>query len=304
MTQIIVGVDESARSEDAVAFAQRIADATGAGLTLASAYPYQEMRSRASNEDFREELHRDAVATLDRMGARLSVPAITRAIANPSAPHALHDLAESDDAALVVIGSSHRGRVGQVVPGSTAERLLHGSPCPVAVVPQGYASSEPQPIRAIGVGFDGSEESEAALSGAVEAARRLGATLRVIRAFDVSAIMSPAFMDAPGYISAEENLERMARERVDEVVAGLPEDVRAEAVFRVGKPSEVLASQSEELDLLILGSRGYGPLRAVLLGGVSHVVLREASCPVIVLPRGEHVGLGALFTPVQEVEAS
>jgi nucleotide-binding universal stress UspA family protein len=303
MNEIIVGVDETARSEDAVAFAQRIADATGARITLASAYPPQAIPGPAVNEQHRQALHDRVVATLERMRGRLSGPAATRTIPDSSAPHALHELAESDRAALVVIGSSHRSRIGQVVPGSTAERLLHGSPCPVAVVPQGYASSDPPPIRTIGVGFDGSEESEAALLGAVEASRRLGAVLRVIRAFD-NAVVSPAFMAAPGYITAEENLERMARERLEEAVGRLSADVRTEAVFRVGKPSDVLASLSEQLDLLILGSRGYGPLRAVLLGGVSHVVMREALCPVIVLPRGGHVGIDALFAPAQAAQTS
>jgi nucleotide-binding universal stress UspA family protein len=173
----------------------------------------------------------------------------------------------------------------------------------VAVVPHGYASADHPAIRAIGVGHDDSEEAEAALSGAVQAARRLGASLRVIRVFD-SSVVSPAYMDGPGYIRAQENLERMARESLAETLERVPEDVHPEGVFRSGAAAAVLAAQSHELDLLVLGSRGYGPLRAVLLGGVSHKVLREARCPVLVLPRGEHVGLGALFVEANEVQAS
>jgi hypothetical protein len=55
--------------------------------------------------------------------------------------------------------------------------------------------------------------------------------------------------------------------------------------------------------LLLLGSRGYGPLRAVLLGGVSHVVVREAACPVIVLPRGARYGIDELFAPAAQASA-
>jgi nucleotide-binding universal stress UspA family protein len=54
----------------------------------------------------------------------------------------------------------------------------------------------------------------------------------------------------------------------------------------VGDPAAVLAEASaDRLDLLVLGSRDYGPVRSVLLGGVGHAVLRAAACPVIVVPR-------------------
>ena len=60
--------------------------------------------------------------------------------------------------------------------------------------------------------------------------------------------------------------------------------------------AEILADASEELDLLVLGSRGYGPLHSVLVGGVAGRVVREAACPVLVLPRkAGHVQEGSLF---------
>ena len=62
----------------------------------------------------------------------------------------------------------------------------------------------------------------------------------------------------------------------------------------VGDPADFLIAASERLDLLICGSRGYGPARAVLLGGVSRRVVSEARCPVIVLARGVETGLDAL----------
>jgi nucleotide-binding universal stress UspA family protein len=63
----------------------------------------------------------------------------------------------------------------------------------------------------------------------------------------------------------------------------------------VEDPADVLIRVSENLDLLICGSRGYGPLRAVLLGGVSRRLTAEARCPVIVLPRGVKASLDALM---------
>jgi nucleotide-binding universal stress UspA family protein len=63
----------------------------------------------------------------------------------------------------------------------------------------------------------------------------------------------------------------------------------------VGDPAEVLVDFSKGVDLLVCGSRGYGPARAVLLGSVSRDVMDEARCPVIVLPRGVEATLEALL---------
>jgi nucleotide-binding universal stress UspA family protein len=65
--------------------------------------------------------------------------------------------------------------------------------------------------------------------------------------------------------------------------------------FVVGDPVEELAKRSEAADLLLTGSRGYGPMRAVLLGSVSGRLVREADCPVIVVPRGADSHLELLF---------
>jgi len=61
-------------------------------------------------------------------------------------------------------------------------------------------------------------------------------------------------------------------------------------------PADTLVRVSENLDILVCGSRGYGPLRAVVLGGVSRRVAAEAHCPVIVLPRGIEAPLDALMS--------
>jgi len=302
MPEIIVGVDGSARGEDAMAFAQQLARTTGAALTLASAFAYDEWPSRAASNDYREFLRQDTRAMLDRMRAKLDDPEVpVHAIADPTPARALHLLADQDGAALLVVGSSHRGHVGRVLLGSTADRLLHGAPCPVAVVPHGYPAQAP--IQTIGVGYDGSVEGDAALTGACQVARRFGAGLRVIRVFDASTVGTPALISGPGYVAAWKEMERLARENLESRVASLPDDVAAEAVFRSGSPGRELSAQTEGVDLMLLGSRGYGPLRSVLLGGVAQAVLREAMCPVIVMPRGARHGVDELFAAASEASA-
>jgi nucleotide-binding universal stress UspA family protein len=184
--------------------------------------------------------------------------------------------------------------VGRVTPGSTGERLLHGASCPVVIVPKSYRTAEPE-LRRIGVAYNGTPESGIALLAAVDAARATGARLRVIRVLDATAYGTPALMGASGYLTLEADREQDARAELDEAVAQLPSDVRAEAVFVVGDPAHELAEQTAELDLLVTGSRGYGPLRAVITGGVTGRVLRDAACPVVVLPRGVESPLGELF---------
>lgn len=302
MTEIVVGIDDSAGAQDALVFATRVAEATGATLRLASVYPYSDLPSRGAVPAYREFLRSDAQELLDRTAASCAVSVSgTDAIAHTSPPHALHDLAERTGAALVVVGSTRRGALGRVVPGSTGERLLHGSPCPVAIVPRGYAAAGP--IERVGVGYDGSDESEAALVAACQVALRFGASMRVIRVFDAARVGTPALMTVPGYVAVHEDWEARQREGLDEAVAGLPAEVGAEAVFLAGPAGQELASQTEGVDLLVVGSRGYGPRAAVLLGGVTHTVIRKAACPVLVLPRGAR-GLEPLFATSAGAAAS
>ncbi len=99
---------------------------------------------------------------------------------NPSPAHALHDLAEAEHAELIVVGSSHTGRLGRVAPGSTGERLLHGAPCAVAVVPHGYRTraerADPPDRRRL----RRLRRGDAAVAAAVELSRALDAELEII----------------------------------------------------------------------------------------------------------------------------
>ena len=297
MTRIIVGVDGSTRSEDAVAFARGIAEASGAQITLACAYPYEDHPSRATNGEYRDYLNDDAQATLDRMkdGLEGVEDVVTAAIADLSPARALQELAVRDSAALVVLGSTHRGTLGRVVAGTTAERLLHGAPCSVAVVPDGFRTHADTPIKTIAVGHDGSKEAEAALSAAVMTSQALGAALRVVHVFSATESGMPALVSWPGYVTPPEVFQRFAHESLEKAMAAMPEHVDAEPVFVTGDAVNELVDQSERADLLFLGSRGYGPHRAVLLGSVSGHVVREAGCPVVVVPRGVEAPLESLF---------
>jgi nucleotide-binding universal stress UspA family protein len=279
MSVILVGVDDSARSDDALAFAHELARNTGARVLIASAFPYDDIPSHAANLEYRDvvessagRLVREHARRLADLGDRVA----TATVARTSASHGLHDLAVSRNAGLIVVGSTHTTRGERVLPGSTAERLLHGAPCAVAVVPESDLTSGP-PLRFIGVAWDGSREADAALNGAVALARALRARVRVVRVIAAEGTRGTAAADLAA------TLRRLANY------------VDAEGALVTGEPVEELRRQTEELDVLITGSRGYGPLRATVIGGVIGRLLREAACPMIVVPRGVEEPLAGLF---------
>jgi len=286
---ILIAVDAGERTLDAVRLGETLARLTGVPVTLASVFahiPFETDDQRAAREEARR--------TLLELGATMEgvTVADARVVEARSPARALQRMTEEADAALIVIGSTTRGPVGRVVPGTVAERLLHGAACPVAIAPAGYAEREPAPLAAIGVAFDDSDESRVALEGAADLARRTGATLRIITAHQP---LVAAALAAPGTISLEPLDEQLREERraaLDAAVAGVGDGVRAEGELHTGDAAVILAERSAHLDLLVAGSRGYGPLGAVLLGGTTHRLLaEEVSCPLVVVPRGRALRL-------------
>ena len=195
----------------------------------------------------------------------------------------LHDFAEEQRPTALVVGSSHRGPLGPVIAGRVASRLFAGAPCPVAVAPRGYARRSDTQVRTIGVGFDDSPESWNAIQRAAALGVTAGATLRVIHALH-PVIAPPMAPEESEQLTVE---LRASRERaLNRAAASVSKDLRAETTLLVGDPVLVLEHEaSRGLDLLVLGARGYGPLRRVLLGSVSTEVVRHSPCPVLVVPR-------------------
>ena len=297
MTKILIGVDGSERSEDAVAFGRALALASGAPVILAMAHRADPLRPGADAHDGCLARGRGTHARPSRWRTRRRPQhrAATARQANTSAAHALQELAEQEDAGIIVVGSSHTGRLGRVLPGSTAERLLHGAPCPVAVVPLGYRTHATSAHPVVGCAYRPTEDGAAALGAAEELALALSGSLRVMQVIEPlarlydSGEMPLNFPEINASIYA--NTERTLIERA----ARLSSKLESEATLHSGKPADVLIGLSETVDILVMGSRGYGPLKAVLLGGVSGQVIRSAACPVIVVPRRAATAVGSVF---------
>jgi nucleotide-binding universal stress UspA family protein len=296
MTKILIGVDGSERSEDAVAFGRALALASGAPVILAMAHRAEPLRPGADAHEVA--LREDAGRTLARLAGALDDIhniELQPLVKNMSAAHALQELAEQEDAGIIVVGSSHTGRLGRVLPGSTAERLLHGAPCPVAVVPLGYRTHATSAHPVVGCAYRPTEDGAGALGAAEELALALSGSLRVMqviepleRLYDIGEMpLNLAEINASIYA----NTERILMERVGRLSATL----ESEGTVYSGRPADVLVGMSEMVDILVVGSRGYGPLKAVLLGGVSGRVIRSAACPVVVVPRRAASAVGSVF---------
>jgi nucleotide-binding universal stress UspA family protein len=287
---ILVGVDGTERSRDALALAELLAGAAGGRLLIVHVHNYGQLEGLVSGGEYetlvRQVAESTAAAVRDLLGDQRAHDVRLVAARSPAA--GLQDFARREAASLIVVGSSHRSSVGSVQPGGVGQRLLAGAPIPVALAPLGYAGHARR-LDTVGCGFDGLDESRQALEWAAALARRAGAALRVV------AVHEPmAFSNVPtgalGGGSANEALRRTLRSRLDEAVAQVGSDVPTEAVFGEGGAVQVLDRAAEELDLLVVGSRGYGPLRVVLLGSVSGQLIATATAPIVVVPRGASAG--------------
>jgi nucleotide-binding universal stress UspA family protein len=216
---------------------------------------------------------------VERDGGELKVVHVEKG----SPADALQALAESGEADLIALGSTHHAHVGAVAPGSVAEHLLHGARCRLVIAPKGYGQADHSQdrLRVAAVGFDGMAESYAALDEAARLASRFGASLRVI---GVATPVPPMGVAAAAQAGAEAGPDFQTQ--LNNAVAELPPELRALPVFERGDPVRKLLEDAEMgVDLLVLGSRGFGPVMRLLIGSVSSRVIREAPCPVLVVPR-------------------
>ena len=192
----------------------------------------------------------------------------------------LHRAAVALDADLIVVGRAHRGGPpGASSPGTTPARW--------STEPSAPSRSRRPPARqcpaepVVGVGYDGSAASRAALDWAAALARDLGARLRVVSIAEREPDFSPSTLQGVNWAGKPGPREEKARRHADEAEARLTGGVEAEVL--IGAPHEVLHDLSRELSVLVVGSRGEGAVGRTLLGSVSDALVHSASCPVVVV---------------------
>jgi len=253
-----------------------LAESLGAPLIVAVVHPAPSaLGSGRVDAEWVADRHRAAQQVLDEARSTLGEsPAEYRMIASSSAAHGLHDLAEQVAASAIVVGR----------PGSTAERLLSGSICPIAVAPADY-TDPPGALGTIGVAYVDTPDGRAALIEAAALAARTGARLRLYTVVASGKGAVPFLTGQDAEHSFLETARDVYEQSLEAAVASVPE---CDADGRVisGNVVDVLAGL-DEVDVLYCGSRGYGPARRVLLGGVSTRLIKRARRPVVVVPRSD-----------------
>ncbi|MEU5939942.1 universal stress protein [Micromonospora sp. NPDC047548] len=190
-------------------------------------------------------------------------------------PPALVLQERSTDAGLLVLGSRGHGGFGGLLAGSTAVAVTAHAHCPVVVVRAGQAGAAGPVV----VGVDGSESSRVALGFAVETAAQREAPLRIVRVFEPPGQRwRPSDYDERATVAEE---RAAVEEALAQWRATFP-DVGVDVEVTPGNPAATLVEASRGAQLMVVGSRGLGGLRGMVLGSVSQQLLQHAYCPVVV----------------------
>jgi nucleotide-binding universal stress UspA family protein len=284
---VLVGIDGTASGLEALALAEAFAVLTGSPLLLAAVYGNQS----GVFSDVIWPPKRDATAWLEEASRRLGdlIPWTCETILSNSPAHGLVELAELENAQLIVLGSNRHGPIGRLLTGSTARAVAHGAPCAVAVAPHDWRPQPPEVPLTFGVGVNDADESRDALALAASLAERGHAPLKLLTAVHVAAPVHPM------YAATGTSYEHWRRDQIDggrrvarEAIAAVGPAVTPEIEVLEGDPIECLERVSHDLDVLVVGSRRFGPFRRALLGGVSSPLIDRAACPVVIVPRGAH----------------
>jgi len=270
----LVGVGDREGGVGAVALARNLVSDKGR-LTLGYVYPSDAYVWARARETYHSAQREGGNQLLESVRSEMRIEAAQQCTSSPSIGRGLHELAENLDVDLLVVGSSRRGPWGRVLLGDDTRDSLNGAPCAIAVAPSGYADGAPA-MRNIGVGYDSSAQSEHAMSVARALARQLGAKLSACQV-----VMFPPTLFIGARMPTEQDFDDLLVRARDHMTA--LDGVESHAVY--GRTDEELAAFGAGLDLLILGSRDYGPVGRLLHGSTSQRLARMARCPLLVLTR-------------------
>jgi nucleotide-binding universal stress UspA family protein len=279
--KVVVGIDEETRGRDAIALARRLA-APNAVITFAHVHPAMTAaamtaaaatagRELGAQGEAPEATHDLLVAAIRESG----VDAWMRWIGSPSVGIGLKVIAAELDADLLVVGSTARSRLTRTILGNPTTDSVAEADCAVAVAPLDYAD-EPHVLRRVGVAYDESAPSEAALELARQLAEDLGAELS---AFEV--VPAPRGVLEPRRHQVEKAVVALsqARDRISEHDG-------VEAHVACGNPVQQLAGYSRTVDLLVAGSRGAGPVALLLHPSTTAALTDVARCPLLIVTKG------------------
>jgi len=285
---VIVGFDGSVSSRRAEAWALSEARLLGVPVQLVScyesptatvAYGYGGVVPSSLVEDIRAAAEADMKSAVDEAAEHAPDVSVSGHVVEGGVAAAL--LAQSHDAAMVVLGSRGLGGFRGLLLGSVGQQVSSHAEVPVVVV-RGEAD-RPVSGRVV-VAVDGSPASREAVAFAFAYAARHGAALHALHAWEVPVFDAPG-VTAPPSLALEEigdDEVRLTAESLAGWSERFPEVVVTREVVH-GPVERLVVEASANADLLVVGSRGRGGFTGLLLGSVSQAALHHSHCPVAVV---------------------
>lgn len=288
MNEIVVGVDGSAGAQSALHYAAQAARRRDARLVAVHAYrlPLAYAGAYVEPQLVLPELEQGAKTlladALAQAGPALAGITVEEHVVADGAAAALLDAAA--EAALLVVGTRRAGGFPGLQLGSVSEHCARQAPCPVVVVPTEWVGRQ----GPIVVGVDDSPAATAALRWALQEAAAAGTAVEAVHVYLPYTPHRPygaEFMEiaSPG---SEQRLRTNAAEILAAALDAASANKSAVAVDRrveAGDTARVLIDAAQQASLLVVGSRGYGPVTARLIGSVSRKCLHHAACPVVIV---------------------
>ena len=268
---VVVGVDGSEPSRQALRWAVEETDRGGGGLRVVLAYRWERAARFLADDDADEvaKAQADAIVEQAVAEAKAVAPGVTVVGAAVRANPAVALLDAAEQARLVVVSNRGRGGFANLALGSVGLRVATHAPCPVAVV-RGRAEDRSGPVV---IGLNGSASATPGLGlGFAQAAAR-GCGLVAARAY--TSLTPP---HDPVWLRAE-------LIRAITPWHGRYPQVPVEYVLFHGPSGDFLTNLSHRAQLVVVGSRGSGGFTGLLLGSISQQLIHNADCPVLIARR-------------------
>ncbi len=275
ISSVAVGIDGSKGGQRALDWAVGEADRDRASLLIVGACLHGRLGIESPAERAMTHMLEDAADRVASVHPHLDVKhQLVPGIGSEALVEASHN------ADLLVVGSRGLGGFRGLLLGSVGQHCLTHARCTVAIVRHAGDAADRDWVhpRRIVVGIDGSHPSTEALSWAVAEARRTGATLHLLGSF--------VFPGEPAYVGVAASFPDAARYLVDQTldeVHRLTKDVAVDGAVSEDSPGPALVEASKDADLVVVGARGLGAFRGLLLGSVSQYVAHHAHCPIVVV---------------------
>jgi nucleotide-binding universal stress UspA family protein len=207
-------------------------------------------------------------------------------VAHRSASGGLLEAAGQLEPDVLILGSAADGKLGQVVAGSTADRLLHSSPVPMAISPRGYRGSRAGGLTRITAAYPGTSDTLHVVERVAALGERLGVPMRVVTFAVRGRTMYPPEVGLRTEDSILEQLAAQARKMLAQLKtdAVVSEDVELQVATGNGWGEALDAADWQDGDLLAIGTSPGGGIARVFLGSRGSKILRHSPVPVVVLP--------------------